>query len=140
MSDLTTEVDGRVAALQNYAQARHIYESMRDQTSEAKKAYDEAQQTLIDVLTASGASDTGKIAGVGRAILKSPALKVQVLAGDRVRLADWVREIGQGDVIYPTLLPSALTEIVETRLKENLPIPEFLKTFYEPRISFERGI
>lgn len=144
MSDLVAS-DPRLDALRAYAEARHAYEAIRDQASEAKRAYDDMQTMLVETIMASGAKDTGKLPGVGEVILLAPALKCDVLAGDRLRLAEWVKQIeaeaGQKDsVIYPTLLPSALKEIVEKRIAENQPVPEFIKVYYEPRIQYRKGV
>ena len=68
----------------------------------------------------------------GGTIFLGQELYASVLADDRPKLYDWMRNNGCGDLVKDWVFPQTLTAFCKERLGDGKPVPEMVKTTFIP--------
>lgn len=93
--------------------------------TDLQKLYDYLSIEVIPDRMDEEGIDTVKVSGVGR-LQTSSDIRCNVLAANKEKLQEWLRDNGQGSMIQDTINSSTLKAWVKERIKENLPYPQEL--------------
>ena len=121
--------------LKAYFEARKLKKDALTLKAQAELKYNRAVQDLADFLTENGREATAKYKNVGVATMKSPKVYISFTKDKEDMVFEWVKEIGNGDIIKETIHNGTLTSICKERLSQGEELPEFINVFYKPQIS-----
>jgi hypothetical protein len=72
----------------------------------------------------------------GRGVTRSEDVQVSVLAEDRERQQEWLRDMGAESLIQSTVNHQSFQSFVKERIEAMQEIPEFVKLYCRPRVRF----
>jgi hypothetical protein len=102
------------------------------QLENAKASERNAEQALMEAMLEQGL-DSFKALGVS--ITRGEDIRPSVLAEDRPKQMEWLREIGAGNLISETVNAQSFGALVRNDyIKENKPLPEFIKVYRAPKL------
>jgi len=79
-----------------------------------------------------------RVDGVGTVFLQNK-IYVSVLADDREKLYDWLRENGHDDIVKDWVFPQTLTAFAKEQMTEGNPLPDFLKATFIPTAALRKA-
>lgn len=100
----------------------------------AKQAEKIAEQALADKMLEQGVEN---FRAMGKTITRTEDIRPSVLADDRPKQFEWLREIGAGSMITETVNASSFGALVRNdyiKAKRESELPEFVKVYREPRL------
>lgn len=104
--------------------------------TEAAKAYDRAENALIEYMQAKNLKTTGKYNGIGSATLVKPRLYANYLKDNEELVFKFLKDVGRGDLIKETVNKNSLSGFV----KEMLENPDPEKPIMIPDVETEAGV
>lgn len=130
------EVMNLDALARSVADARMRAQTARDALAEVKAEEEQAEQRLLDAMEAQGVK-SAKVPGVGllTATVKTSA---RYNVEDLHKAMEWVKGLGHGDAIRPSVLPSQFTAMVKDAMEAGQTVPEFIKIHQEQTLSFRK--
>lgn len=122
--------------LEKFRAAKFRLAEVREEEKIASADFEAVKLELITYLKEREMKGTGKYEGLGFATLEKPEIKANVLAEDREKLFEYLKEQGLGDVIKPTVHHSTLSAIVADQYNQGKPVPDFIKVFWMDNVRF----
>ena len=107
--------------------------------SERKAKLEDTAKKIIEHLEDSGATSTSKYEGLGRITLNAPKLHAGFDENYRSEVFDFLRQNGMEDAIKETVHHSTLSSFIASLIKEGVPIPEYITTYYRKQVSFDKA-
>lgn len=127
------------ALVSDYIEKRAIYEDLKEQTTQAYQAYQEAERNLAEAMLLEGKTRTAKYDDLGFVSLEKPSVYASCTKEMEPELFSWLIVNGMDSLIKQTVHHKSLSTLVKSFLDENKPIPEFIKYYEEPRVKLYKG-
>lgn len=124
--------------LQSVIEKKKALTALKEQCTEAQKAYDSAETTLIEYMAANNATATARYDGLGYAsIYKEPSVYASYDKEYEADVFQMLKEKGVGDIIKPTVNAKTLSSIVKEWISTGESIPELIRYYIKPRIKIQ---
>jgi len=117
-----------------YRYAKELLEKSENQYAESKKAVEEIESEIIELLQAEGKERTAKYEGVGFISLMSPRVYASCLKEKEDDLFSFLKQEGRDDMIRPTVNARTLSSFVKELMDEGKPVPECVNYYLKPAI------
>lgn len=119
-------------ALSVLLDARTVTEQLEAKLKEAKAAEANAEQGVVALMLEQGVDN---FRAMGKSVTRQEFRRYSVLAADRDKQMDWLREEGMGAMIVPSVNASTFGAWVRNEfVKAGKPLPEFVKEYGEQRL------
>jgi hypothetical protein len=120
------------AALQNFLEQEAKCAKLEAELDNAKRFEAVARQTVIDKMLEQGVEN---FRALGYSITRSEFKRYSVLAADREKQMEWLRENGMGSIIVPSVNAQTFGAWVRNDVvKAGKQLPEFVKEYSEQRL------
>jgi len=112
--------------------AKERADKLEAQLGMAKQAEKIAEQSLVGKMLEQGVEN---FRALGKTITRTEDIRPSVLADDRPKQFEWLREIGAASMITETVNAASFGALVRNDfIKAGKEVPEFVKVYREPRL------
>jgi hypothetical protein len=124
--------DNLEAYLKVVLDAKARAEELEAHLGMAKQAERTAEQSLVTKMLEQGVDN---FRALSKTITRTEDIRPSVLADDRPKQFEWLREIGAGALISETVNAASFGALVRNDfIKAGKEVPEFVKVYREPRL------
>lgn len=121
-----------VDLLYEYTDARKNRDRLKALLEDAQERLNQAESRLIETLQEKGATATAKYDGLGYVALSKPKVYASYRKEDEEQVFNYLRSIGENDIIKDSVHPSSLSSVVARLIEDGREIPDqvnyYLKT------------
>ena len=132
MESTITEYD----LLVRFKEAKEKLEQLKLQTSEAQKEFDEAENKLLELMSAQGKDATAKYEGLGYVSVTKPMVYASCVKDNEGQLFEYLKKDGRSDLIKEAVNARSLSGYVKELIEQGNPIPEFINYYLKPGLRF----
>lgn len=108
----------------------------------AKSAFAKAEDEIYDYLLKHDTESTKVYEGYGRVSISGRSPKASITEENKEKAFEWIRSIGRGEIIKPTIHPATLNgfvdEVIGGTMAEVKKLPEFISYILKPKISITK--
>jgi hypothetical protein len=108
--------------------------------AEAKRIGEAKRNAERDLLSAMAAQGLASFKALGYSATAGEGVYPSVLAADRPRMIEWLRENGRGDMVQETVNSTTFAGYIRNEvLPSGEPVPEFVRIAREPKLSLRKS-
>lgn len=124
--------------MQDYVNARLERDRIEKLLEESKETLVKAESDLIKAMEDNGVEATAKYEGLGRFQICKPSIRVSIEQGRETDAYQYLRYMGEGDLIKETIHWKSLSSIIGQKVEKNESLPDCFKYYFMNNVKWEK--
>lgn len=130
------EVQSEYQLLIKFKAAKDKLWTLKEQTTEAQKEFDQAESQLIENLREEGKEATARYENLGYVSLNQPVIYASIAAEKKDEAFKFLRSRKRGDLIHKTVNSRSLSTFIKELMEAGRKVPECISYYLKTSARF----